>query len=74
MVVLVHPLSVTLEVDLSGGRGAAGQRHRLVLHDVDVIRLHQEVGQQVREGGGERVRHRRHVLRSCDSQTDRMGT
>lgn len=47
MVILVHPLSVTLEVDLSGRRGAAGQRHRLVLYDVDVIRLHQEVGQQV---------------------------
>lgn len=68
MVVLVHPLSVTLEVDLSGGRRTAGQRHWLVLHDVDVIRLHQEVGQQVREGGGERMRHCRRVFRSCDLQ------
>lgn len=47
MVVLVHPLSVTLEVDLRGGRRAADQRHRLVLHDVDVVGLHQEVRQQV---------------------------
>lgn len=71
MVVLMNPLSVTLEVDLGGGRGSTGQRHRLVLYDVDVVRFHQEVRQQVRERGGERVRHRGGVLRSCDRQTGR---
>lgn len=58
MVILVHPLAITLEVDLRGRRGAARERHRLVLYDVNVVRLHQEVRQQVREGCGDRVRHR----------------
>lgn len=52
VVVLVDPLAVALEVDLRGRAGAAGQRHRLVLHDELVLRLHQEVRQQVRKGGG----------------------
>ena len=43
VVVLVNPFAVALEVDLRGGRGAAGQRHRLVLHDVLILGLHQEV-------------------------------
>lgn len=43
VVVLVNPLAVALEVDLRGRGGAAGQRHRLVLHDVLVLWLHQEV-------------------------------
>lgn len=59
VVVLVNPLAVALEVDLRGWSGAAGQRHRLVLHDVLIFRLHLEVRQQVgeggREGGGGRV-------------------
>lgn len=56
VVVLVHPLAIALEVDLCGRRGAAHQHHRLVLHYELVLRLHQEVRQQVgegcREGGG----------------------
>lgn len=52
VVVLVNPLAVALEVDLRGWSGAAGQRHRLVLHDVLIFRLHLEVRQQVGEGGG----------------------
>lgn len=44
VVVLVNPLAVALEVDLCGRGGAAGQRHRLVLHDVLIFRLHQKVG------------------------------
>lgn len=43
VVVLVNPLAVALEVDLRGWGGAAGQRHRLVLHDVLIFRLHLEV-------------------------------
>lgn len=54
VVVLVNPLAVALEVDLRGRGGAAGQRHRLVLYDELVLWLHQEVRQQVREGGGKR--------------------
>ena len=64
VVVLVHPLAVALEVDLRGGFGAAGERHGLVLHDVHVVRLHQEFRQHVREGCGDRVRHRGGVLRA----------
>lgn len=43
VVVLMDPLAVALEVDLRGRGGAAGQHHRLVLHDVLVLGLHQEV-------------------------------
>lgn len=43
VVILVNPLAVALEVDLRGRGGAAGQSHRLVLHDVLVLRLYQEV-------------------------------
>lgn len=43
VVVLVNPLAVALEVDLRRRGGATGQSHRLVLHDVFVLRLHQEV-------------------------------
>lgn len=43
VVVLVNPLAVALEIDLRGRGGAAGQSHRLVLHDVLVLGLHQEV-------------------------------
>ena len=43
VVVLVNPFPVALEVNLRGGGGAAGQRHRLVLHNVLVLGLHQEV-------------------------------
>lgn len=68
MVVLVDPLAVALEVDLRGRGGAAGQRHRLVLHDVLVLRLHQEVRQQVREGGGEGGRGR--VLRAFGEERE----
>lgn len=64
VVILVHPLAVTLEVDLRGGRGAARERHRLVLDDVNVVRLHQEVRQQVREGCRDGVCHGGGVLRT----------
>jgi len=56
VVVLVDPLPVALEVDLRGRRGAAAQRHRRVLHQELVLRLQQEVRQQVGEGGRKRRR------------------
>lgn len=43
VVVLVNPFTVALKVDLRGWGGAARQRHRFVLHDELVLRLHQEV-------------------------------
>lgn len=43
VVILVNPFAIALEVDLCGWGGAAGQRHRLVLHNVLILRLHQEV-------------------------------
>lgn len=45
MIVLTDPLAVALEVDLCGGDSAAEQLHRLVLHNVGVLRLLQEVRQ-----------------------------
>lgn len=47
MVVLVNPLAVALEVDLCCRGGAARQCHWLVLHNELVLRLHQEVRQQI---------------------------
>lgn len=43
VVILVNPFAIALEVDLCGRGGAAGQRHRLVLYNVLILRLHQEV-------------------------------
>lgn len=43
MVILVNPLAVTFEVNLSGWGGAAGQGHWLVLHNVLIFWLNQEV-------------------------------
>lgn len=43
VVILVNPLAVAFEVDLCGRGGAAGECHGLVLHNVLVLRLHQEV-------------------------------
>lgn len=64
----MDPLAVAFEVDLRGGRGPAGQGDRLVLHDVHVVRLHQEVGQQVREGRRQRVRCRGDMLGVCNGE------
>lgn len=47
VVILADPLAVALEIDLRGREGAAAQLHRLVLHDVGVLRLLQEVGQRL---------------------------
>lgn len=65
VVALVHPLAVALEVDLGGGGGAAGQAHRLVLHDVHVLGLQQEAGQQVRGRAGHGGGHGRALLSTC---------
>lgn len=65
VVVLVDPLPVALEVDLGGGVGAADKLHRLVLHDVGILRLQQKVRQGLRWGRGEGVRQHIAVLQPC---------
>ena len=47
----MDPLPVTFEVDLCCRGGATGQGDGLVLHYVLIVRLHQEVRQQIVEGG-----------------------
>lgn len=70
VLVLVNPLAVAFEVDLSGRCGAAGEGHRLVLDDINIIGLHQEVGQKVGEGHGKRMRYRGRVLCTCDGKCE----
>lgn len=65
MVVLVDPLPVALEVDLGGGVGAADELHRLVLHDIGVLRLQQKVREGLRRGRGEGVGQHVAVLQPC---------
>lgn len=65
VVILVDPLPVALEVDLGGGVGAADELHRLVLHDVGVLRLQQKVREGLRRGRGEGVGQHVAVLQPC---------
>lgn len=53
VLLLVNPLAVALEVDLRGRRGFAVQVDGFVLHDVRLLRLHQEHRQRLRGVRGE---------------------
>lgn len=57
MIDLANPFPVALEEDLGGGHSLAHQQHGLVLDNVHVLRLYQEVGQQVRVGTRHWVGH-----------------
>lgn len=70
VLILVNPFAVALEVDLSGRGRAAGEGHRLVLNDINIIRLHQEVWQQVREGRRKWMRYSGRMLSTCESKRD----
>lgn len=65
VVVLVDPLPVAFEVDLGGWVGTAHELHRLVLHDVGVLRLQQEVREGLRRRRGEGVGQHVTVLQPC---------
>jgi len=72
VVVLVDPLPVALEVDLSGRIGTADELHRLVLHDVGILRLQQKVRQSLRRGRGEGVGQHVAVFQPCQG-SERVG-
>lgn len=68
VLILVNPFAVALEVDLSGRGRAAGEGHWLVLNNINIIRLHQEVWQQVGEGRRKWMRYSGRVLSTCESK------
>lgn len=71
VLILVNPFAVALEVDLSGRGWAAGEGHWLVLNDINIIRLQQEVWQQVGEGRRKWMRHSGRMLSACESKLDK---
>lgn len=68
VLILVNPFAVALEVDLSGRGRAASEGHWLVLNDINIIRLHQEVWQQVREGRRKWMCYSGRMLSTCESK------
>jgi hypothetical protein len=68
---LANPFPVALEEDLGGGHSLAHQQHGLVLDNVHVLRLYQEVGQQVRVGTRHWVGHCGTLLGTCKRKKGR---
>lgn len=69
---LADPFPIALEEDLGGRHSLAHQQHRLVLDNVHVLRLYQEVGQQVGVGTGHWIGHRGTLLGTCDRRKGRQ--
>lgn len=68
----MDPLAVTLEVDLSGGRGRAVEIDTFVFNDVRVFRLQQEVRERLRRIAGKRLREltqsQQEVIVDCEEK------
>lgn len=70
VLLLMDPLAVALEVDLSGWSGLAVQVHGFVLHYVGLLRFYQKYGQRlrgVRREGFWQVSQTDEVIVNCES-------
>lgn len=72
MLLLVDPLAVALEVDLSGWSGLAVQVDRLVLDYVGLLWLHQKHGQRlwgVGREGFRQIPETNEVVINCEDES-----